>query len=311
MIAENPGRAANRFLLDVERKYGAKHPEFYQGPYSHALKEAERNLRFLVVYLECNDHEDTDSFNKNVICSPELIQFIRDQNIIFWAGNVSSPESFQVHQLLHAFSFPFIALLGQHNSKMVVLSRFDGNIPVDSFIPKLAQQTQVYGQSLRAAQFEREERERERLLRQQQESEYQASLRADQEKERKAQEEREALEKKIIEETLEEERRLQQIKDDQLARERKAQMLPSEPDSNEKFTTTIAYRLIDGTKGKRRFRESETVQVLYDFLETKVSGVNKILLRTGFPTKDLRDKSLTIKEANLQSANVIVEEAED
>jgi len=308
--AEPLGRAATRFLLNFERKYGRNHPDFYPNSYMAAVREAESNLRFLLVYLECSDHEDTDSFNRNVICSPEFMQFVRDNNLICWAGNVSHPESFQVHQVLQAFSFPFMALVGKYNNKITVLSRIDGVITTENLIAKLTQQIQIYGQALRAQQQEQEERQRARQLRQQQESEYMASLLADQEKERKAQEEKEAAERKQREEAEAEERRQHQIREEQLARERKAQMLPPEPDANEKEgVTTIAYRLLDGTKGKRRFRDTDTVQILYDFLETKVPC--KILVRAGFPTKSLTDKSLTLKEANLLMGNVHVEAADD
>ncbi len=37
-------------------------PPFYNGTYGEALREAKQSLRFLVIYLHGDSHEDTDEF---------------------------------------------------------------------------------------------------------------------------------------------------------------------------------------------------------------------------------------------------------
>lgn len=35
---------------------------FYNGTYGEALREAKQSLRFLIIYLHGDSHEDTDAF---------------------------------------------------------------------------------------------------------------------------------------------------------------------------------------------------------------------------------------------------------
>lgn len=50
------------FIRLYEENYGYVHPVFYQGTYSQALNDAKQELRFLLVYLHCEEHEDTAKF---------------------------------------------------------------------------------------------------------------------------------------------------------------------------------------------------------------------------------------------------------
>ena len=50
------------FIRLYEEKYGHQHPVFYQGTYSQALNDAKQELRFLLVYLHCEEHQDTANF---------------------------------------------------------------------------------------------------------------------------------------------------------------------------------------------------------------------------------------------------------
>jgi len=50
------------FIRLYEENYGYDHPVFYQGTYSQALNDAKQELRFLLVYLHCEEHQDTAKF---------------------------------------------------------------------------------------------------------------------------------------------------------------------------------------------------------------------------------------------------------
>ncbi|KAG9445157.1 hypothetical protein H6P81_016497 [Aristolochia fimbriata] len=107
----------------------------------------------------------------------------------------------------------------------------------------------------------------ERLLREQQDDEYLASLQADREKELKAKQEAEAaveLEKKKAEEArrklLEEEEFERQIA-------AKEASLPQEPASEDENAVTLLVRMPDGTRRGRRFRKSDKLQCLFDFID--------------------------------------------
>jgi len=90
----DPQGDVNRFRENLDQLYGSVHPPLYRGIYSQALEEAKRDLRFLLVYLHCPSHQDTDDFCKNVICSPELINFV-SEHVIFWACSVDSGEGYR------------------------------------------------------------------------------------------------------------------------------------------------------------------------------------------------------------------------
>lgn len=59
---QDPRTVAARFLREFELKYGETHIDFFQGGYSQALEIARRDLRFLLVVLQSDEHDDTDAF---------------------------------------------------------------------------------------------------------------------------------------------------------------------------------------------------------------------------------------------------------
>lgn len=59
---QDPRTVAARFLREFELKYGETHIDFFQGGYSQALEIARRDLRFLLVVLQSDEHDDTDTF---------------------------------------------------------------------------------------------------------------------------------------------------------------------------------------------------------------------------------------------------------
>uniref|UniRef100_A0A0D9XFV0 UBX domain-containing protein n=1 Tax=Leersia perrieri TaxID=77586 RepID=A0A0D9XFV0_9ORYZ len=118
----------------------------------------------------------------------------------------------------------------------------------------------------------------QRLLREQQDDEYLASLQADQEKELKALQEAElrrreetaareaALEKQKQEE---EERRKKQLEEEELESNlaSKQASLPPEPAADEEGAVTLVVRMPDGSRQGRRFLKSDKLQFLFDFLD--------------------------------------------
>lgn len=307
----DPRAAAARFLLNFEQRYGNVHPEFYQDGYSPALREAQRNFRILVIYLHCADHQDTDTFCRQTLAAPEVARFFAENEIIFWAGDVAEIGASQVARSHGASSYPYLAVVGPQGMQMSIFQRIDGALAAPDLLAKLNQVLQRVAPAVRQAKLEREVRERERLLRLQQEREYEESLKADQEKEKRQREEQEAQQRKKEEEEKAEQERLKKEEEAKKARQRKAERLPSEPEAGTPETSQIAFRLIDGTRLQRRFRETETVQVLYDFVETlpQHAHLQDFALCTTLPKVFYTEKHLTLKEAKLSpKALLIVEE---
>lgn len=111
----------------------------------------------------------------------------------------------------------------------------------------------------------------QRMIREQQDDEYLASLQADREKAMKALvEERAAREAALAEERLkEEEARCKLEEEQELERllAAKEASLPKEPATDDDNTVTLLVRMPDGSRHGRRFLRSDKLQSLYDFID--------------------------------------------
>lgn len=94
----NPRDTAARFIRDFEEDVGAidelKLP-FFEGGYTQALDLAKKELKFLVILLQSDEHDDTSKFNKEVLSTPEVVEFLKQNEIIVWGGNVRESEAYQ------------------------------------------------------------------------------------------------------------------------------------------------------------------------------------------------------------------------
>ncbi|CAI9771765.1 unnamed protein product [Fraxinus pennsylvanica] len=107
----------------------------------------------------------------------------------------------------------------------------------------------------------------QRLIREQQDDEYLASLQVDREKELKAQEEAEAA---LAEEKRKEgELRRKMEEEQEIERELAAKeaSLPQEPTSDDENAVTLLVRMPDGSRRGRRFLKSDKLQYLFDFID--------------------------------------------
>ena len=122
------------FIEDFERKYGDQHPIFYKGSYAQALKEAKKDLRFLLVYLHSDLHQDTDTFCQSVLTHKEVITYINRNNLVFWACSVNMSEGYRVSQAMRENTYPFLALVVLKNSHMTIVKKFEGQMSVERFL---------------------------------------------------------------------------------------------------------------------------------------------------------------------------------
>ncbi|XP_043689934.1 plant UBX domain-containing protein 8-like [Telopea speciosissima] len=118
----------------------------------------------------------------------------------------------------------------------------------------------------------------QRILREQQDDEYLASLQADKEKELKAREEAEAhrLEEEASraaalqeERHKEEEAHMKMLQEEEFERRlfAKEASLPQEPASDDDNAVTLLVRMPDGSRRRRRFLKSDKLQSLFDFID--------------------------------------------
>ncbi|TXG50983.1 hypothetical protein EZV62_023507 [Acer yangbiense] len=120
--------------------------------------------------------------------------------------------------------------------------------------------------------------EAQRLIREQQDDEYLASLQADQEKELKAREEAEArrleeeeARKAALEEERQKEEEIHRKMEEEQEYERqlaaKEASLPQEPALDDENAVTLLVRMPDGSRRGRRFLKTNKLQSLFDFID--------------------------------------------
>ncbi|XP_066498257.1 FAS-associated factor 2 [Hoplias malabaricus] len=299
------------FIHNFEEKYGRSHPVFYQGTYSQALNDAKRELRYLLVYLHGEDHQDTDEFCRNTLCTEEVLTFINTR-MLFWACSTSKPEGYRVSQALRENTYPFLAMIMLKDRKMTVVGRLEGLIQPEDLINQLTFIMEANQTYLMSERMEREERNQTQVLRQQQDEAYLASLRADQEKERKKREEQEQRrqeEEAARQSVLAEERRRRTLEEE---KERKSECLPPEPALDDPDSVKIVFKLPNDTRVERRFLFSQSLTVIHDFLFSLKETPEKFQIVTNFPRRVLpclpteeEPSPPTLKEAGLSRSEVL------
>ncbi|KAF7810194.1 plant UBX domain-containing protein 8-like isoform X1 [Senna tora] len=109
--------------------------------------------------------------------------------------------------------------------------------------------------------------EAQRMIREQQDDEYLASLQADREKELKALEEAKAAREEERRREEESHRKLREEQELEMQLAAKEVSLPPEPSSDEENAVTLLVRMPDGSRRGRRFLRSDILQSLFDFID--------------------------------------------
>lgn len=301
----NPALAAATFVRNFEAQYGTRHPNFLEVSYNEAVRRAKNQFKFLILFIHSNMHSNTPEFCRTTLTSEALVEFIND-NFLIWGGDVYYSEPYRVSHMVGATTYPFMCVLSNVDGSVELLDRIEGPIGVDELIVKLTNVLENQGPMLVAARSAHEERETDRLIRQEQDLAFQESLRADQEKEEKAREE----ERRMQEEErrrLEEERRIREEAERKAnfvrsELEKKRKRLPPEPREGERACTVIV-RLPDGSRFTRKFRFSDTVRNIYDFVDVnEPPGVEPGSYDlTSYPKDVHPEGDTTIEEAKLGS----------
>lgn len=274
------------FIQMFEEKYGRTHPVFYQGTYSQALNDAKQELRFLLVYLHGEDHQDSDEFCRNTLCTTEVTQFVNSR-MLFWACSTNKPEGFRVSQALRENTYPFLAMIMLKDRRMTVVGRLEGLIQPQDLINQLTFIMEANQTYLVSERLEREERNQTQVLRQQQDEAYLQSLRADQEKERKRREKQEQKRREEEEVQLRlqaEERKKRNLQEE---KERRSECLPAEPESDHPDSLKIIFKLPNDTRVERRFLFTQSLSVIHDFLFSLKEAPEHFQIVANFPRRVL------------------------
>ena len=111
-VTEDPVAAAAAFAREFREAYGAQHPRFLECSYLEALQRAQRESKFLLLYLHAAEHQaraaaqradrsteacamqSTPAFCAQTLCAAPMVEFI-DANVLCWGGDVRHREAFQ------------------------------------------------------------------------------------------------------------------------------------------------------------------------------------------------------------------------
>ncbi|CAL1527959.1 unnamed protein product [Lymnaea stagnalis] len=283
----DPLRDVVNFISSFESRYGQVHPVFYQGTYSQALNDAKKELRFLLVYLHSEDHQNTDQFCREVLCSENFVNFV-NVHMLFWACNTSSPEGYRVSQALREHAYPFLAVIVLRDNKMSVVARIEGSVTGSvELVERLEQVMAENETSLTTARAERAERSFNQSLRQQQDEAYLESLRADQEKAKTFSRgsKRAAVLGKIVFVVVGSSlctQREREQKKSELER-----VLPLEPEASDPDAIRIMLKIPNGNRIERRFHRSQSLKWLYYYVFCHKDCPDDFQIVTNYPRRTL------------------------
>ncbi len=307
----NPVDTARRFITDFEEQVGVtpisisnldsiNRIKFFQGGYTQVLYTAKKNLQWLIVYLQSNEHDDTIFFDKNTLMNKDVLDFLKNHDMLVWGASVKESEGFQVAYALQATTFPFIAIIAPINTSnnnnnnnnnntntndqsevngarsMSVLGRIQGLVSPMKLIQKLGSLVERHEPTLIALRHEQQDREISRIIRQQQDAAYQTSLQADRTREETLRRQHEEEERQQEQERLEKEemKKKQELRKSYIIwRGKHLQKEPrTKSSSGEVNYARVSFRLASGERIFRRFAADCDVEELYAFIECYRNG---------------------------------------
>jgi FAS-associated factor 2 len=202
---------------------GTRQPRFFQGTYQQAVSEASKSDKFLLVYLHSTLHASTPKFCQTVLCTDQVACFIEDHFVI-WMADVLQPEGCKLAHNFGVTTYPFFAVVTNisnysalgvylqslgYNKRitrngLMLVSCKHGEMTAQQLIEDLTKTLENHGALLQAAKSERLDREKDRELIENQDRDYQESLKRDKAKERQRKEEEQ---RRILEEENRKKRR--------------------------------------------------------------------------------------------------------
>mmetsp|Transcript_5889 Transcript_5889/g.6410 ORF Transcript_5889/g.6410 Transcript_5889/m.6410 type:complete len:350 (-) Transcript_5889:69-1118(-) len=317
-----PIQAAQQ-LKSTLRNYGDHIPDFMEGSYREALQRAKDEFKFVLIYLHSPSHIDTPRFCRDVLCTRSVSEFL-SEHFVVWGGDLTNAVGYRQSVNLGASSYPYFAVLCNfrglpanyrtNGAGISIIEKVVGYVSADDLINRLSEVLENKGALLVAARQEAQSRAVVRSEVAEQNRAFEDSLMADREKERKRQEEADALrrQEEEIQRQQEEEERKQ--RDKMRTKEQKRQQLPEEPASNEPNITTLAIRLLSGQLIRRRFKENRTLQFVIDFIDAHEPDISESEFRVvaNYPRQVFAEPDRTLKELGLcPRARLCVEETFD
>jgi FAS-associated factor 2 len=175
-----------------ENDEDSERPPFSPDKWDDVLKASKRDGKFVFIYLHSTMHDDTQQFCEEALRDAGVLEFMHSGQALVWGADVRHRDGSEVAGFLKACAFPFVAVCMKHQSgALLVLDRVEGlaalgadeNTTLGAKL--LARLTGVVAANQQVVSevrdVNRAEQER-RSFREQQDQEYQDTLRADRER---------------------------------------------------------------------------------------------------------------------------------
>lgn len=284
-----------------------------------AKDEAINTGSLMLLYLHSPLHRSAETFCAKILCHESMHNFIKQPNVLALGMSIHSGQGAQLSQMVQLQSYPALCLLqppprgasSSSSQSMTLLFLSQGksllSLSADQLVSYLQSCVTRHQTILAEQEARRLEREQETLLRQQQDAEYQATLLADQERERQQ-----------AEADAEEARQRRAQDEQEAAAERQSQAVLDEAraalhrrEAPQSGGAMIRFVLPSGQKLNRRFHSDDTIATCKAFLRLHYHDneleFGTIGLSTSFPRKTYNDDDeLTLEEAGLTPQAVLM-----
>ncbi|KAK2952403.1 putative FAS-associated factor 1 [Blattamonas nauphoetae] len=287
-------------------------PVFFDGTSSQAIRQGFQERKAVLFYLHCDEHQKTDEFCLDVLCNDNFRSFV-NQNFVLWGGCVSRTArvkpttsffSFFAKRLrntnseanhlsfdLNASSFPFLALIEPSQTKPTILATYVGPYEPNTLMYSI-RKTIEKRQAKNLRQHEmRAHLDENVLIREEQDREYEESLRRDREREERerAERERQEAEERAAHDVQRE------IEEREMERETARQVLinvsrtsvPVEPAPSDAGIVRVIFKFPSGERKQRLFRQTESVRDVLNYVQGEGLLLTEHRICTQFPRKVL------------------------
>lgn len=158
--------------------------QLIQNSYLELLENCSSECKFGLIYLHDPLLCDNMSYVAYILCSQRVINCIKSYQMLLWFGDVTTSEGLQVANALKVRKFPYLGVLSKRSNETAeIIFNFNGSI--EEFNPRDLEciLVQRYPHLLQMIE-QRQNLERDRLIRQQQDERFRHSLLRDQDRER-------------------------------------------------------------------------------------------------------------------------------
>lgn len=291
---EGRGEAAGaEFAREIERRNGPGAPAFRRGTHREALREASRSNKLLAVVLVDNGQASERLISETLTATGPRSAL--QASYVAWGATSTRTEARRLAEALAAPEWPTVAILKPAGEQADLVRQESGDSAgnPERVAKALREAASEYGVETEHSQS-RDHAERARLLREEQDREYQEALkqdRAKQERDERARREHQALESRRHEAKLRLEKRQE----------------PSE-------AVRIAIRLPSGSRLQERFGLTERVDSIYDLADSCAENdIPRYALVSSHGREELpaRNSGATLSSAGLTKPSVLVVERRD